>query len=308
MKKIFLTLSLLIATTGASIANDEFNDGLLENMDIKTFVSTLNDIEGYFFVGTDEVRDLSLTLSRPDDSAEKEDYAAWTWKSMNPSIASMFRGEENAPMLTGVAYGETIISGTEIKDDGTTDNHNFVVFVCPKITIVSPQGAIYSYHKVYNQNTRIQFTQSKEYSINAVLRIDAVHPEGLDITKDIHEDGWYESTDQITGDTVFWVTMEENKEGDETTATGSSAIRILVNEHLLTLTSDSKDEKVKDVLEGNFEITNMWDTPLHQGTWPVDENGKRVLYFPSKGIFFVKSLVSNRVYKIIVEDEIIAED
>ena len=298
MKKIFLAISLLAASAGVVSANDEFNDGLLENMDIKTFISTLNNIEGYFFVGSGEDRDISLTLSRPDGSGEQEDFVAMSWKSMNTTIARMSRGDNNVPILTGGAYGETIITALENNPDGTTEKHNFVVFVCPKITIVSPEGAIYSYHKVFNQNTRIQFTQSDLYSVNSVLRIDGAHPEGLDITDEIQDDGWYESKEQITDDTIFWVAMESNdKEGESDTATGNSDIKIFVKGSNVTIDGDNEN-----ILNGTFTVTDLWNRVLYSGSWPKDNNGTRTLTFNSsnKGVFFLTSAVNNKTYKIII--------
>ena len=295
MSKTLISISLMLISSLGAYANDDFNDGLLENMDIKTFVSTLNDIEGYFFVGLKEDRDISLTLSRPDGSGDAKDYAKWEWKTMNYTIAGLSRGEEDAPILTGGAYGETIITGTETKEDGTTDNHNFVVFVCPKITIVSPEGAIYSYHKVYNQNTRIQFTQSQKYSVNSVLRYDGVHPEGLDITSYITRDGWYESTDQITGDTTFWVAMEENtKANDSSTATGSSNLKVFVHGSDVTI-------------EGNnsytFTVKDILGKQLYKGTWPA--NGTLTFDADNQGVFFITCSDSNntyKTYKIIIDN------
>lgn len=297
MKKICILTFLTVMTVFSGKANDEFNDGLLENMDIKTFVSTLNNIEGYFFVGTGEERDLSLILSRPDNTDDADVFAAMEWKTLNPTIAQLSNNESGAPILRGGCFGETIVSATETKD-GETISHNYVVFVCPLITIVSPEGAIYSYHKVYNQNTRIQFTQSRDYSINSVYRIDNTHPDGIDITEDIDKDGWYNSTENITDDTTFWVAMESNNdEHDSETAKGASDIRVRVKGSDVILEGDNTTS-----LAGNFKVTDLWGKTLFDGTWPVDDNGTRCLSFykNNQGVFFLTSAVTNKTYKFII--------
>lgn len=278
MKKIVLLL-LISAFTYTGYAQ---NAGTLTGMTVADFVETLSSVEGYFFIGKGEERDLSLTLGRePANDLNENQAKEMDWTSFNEAIVTV----DDYGYAHGVAYGEALIS----THDGDKQT-NYVVFVCPKVSIVSPEGAIYSYHKIYNQQSRVQFTESKDWKINAITR------DGVLIPDNSEKDGWYESDEAITSDVCFHVTMEhaDNYPFEN--------VKITVNGHKVTIADpvgyagymNNRPVSVKD----------MWGDELYGGTWPSE--GTLKFKQGNEGIFFISipnDQGGENQYKIIIEDK-----
>lgn len=257
-----------------------------ENMSIEKFVNTLDNIQGFFFIGKGENRALSLTLER--DQTNDFEYAyqvsALHWSSLNPSVAFI----DDDGNLDGINFGETIISSVD--DEG--NKTNYVVFVAPKVTIVSPEGAVYRYHKIYNQNSHVQFTQSKDYAINCVVR------DGVDITESPsfnRETGWYTPDDDIiTDDTTFWVTMEKRRSPNDSDAVIGSNVKVKVDGSKVTIeTSDAS------LLKKKIKVMDMWGNTLYNNQWPSD--GDLVFNPGNKGVFYI-DIPDVNTYKIIIHE------
>lgn len=273
MKKI---LVLFFISAMACVGYSQ-NAGTLSGMTIEEFVEVLDDVKGYFFIGKGETRDLSLTLARePNNDFDSAEQARdMDWYSYNDAIVSV----NNTGFITGKAYGETILSTS---NDGEIEN--YVVFVCPLITIVSPEGAIYSYHKVYNQKSRVQFTAGKDWEVNCVTR------DGVLIgDSEIDAAGWYNSDESIDSDVRFHVTMAHkgNTLQDVKITVDGQDVTIHAPEYMLQ--------------QYNVEVLDMWNNSLYDGEWP--SAGTLTFKSENKGIFTI--IITDggieNLYKIIIE-------
>lgn len=287
MRKKFLALMTTLLCGAQLFALD--SSGAFQNVNIKQFVETLDGIQGYFFIGKNESRALSLTLEREpgNDFNDASQVKAMHWSSLNPWVADV----DDDGNISGMHYGETIITS-----DNNGEKTNYVVLVCPKITIVSPEGAIYSYHKIYNQKPHIQFTESKDFTVNCVLRHNS-DGSVIDITDNIDENGWYNGEyveikdidDQISEDVVLWVTME-----GKNPAPNAPNVKITVDGQDVTIHSDDKS-----IFNKNIVVTNIRKDVLYNSPWPA---GGTLTFKPeNKGVFFIE-IPGVNTYKIIIYD------
>lgn len=281
-------------TPGAGDPNaGKIQIGTIENITVEEYVEILNGLDGFIFVGVGEDRDVSRTLGRePENGNEQSVYQGLTWTSLNPQIVSV---DENG-VITGQDYGESIIQGIGKSDDGV-DNDDidiaYVVFVCPKVTVMSPEGAVYSYHKIFDQQTRVQFTHSAGYAINAVTR------DGKDITEDEAFDkktGWYISTDPIKEDACFCVTLEKTDAASENVVKDST-LKVLVNEGK-SVTIVGPD----DYINGEITITDLWGGVTKDAS--TGNSGSRKLAIGDDGAIKYDGIyelaIGDRTFKIII--------
>ena len=276
MKKFFLLL-IISSITCMGFAQ---TSGTLSGMSINEFVGLLADVKGFFFIGKGESRDLSLTLDRdPNVDLDANSARKMDWHSYNEAILTV---NENG-YATGKHYGETIIS-TSDKNNVT----NYVVFVCPKITVASPEGAIYSYHKIYEQDSHIQFTESENYEINCVTKNGVL----LD-NAEISADGWYNSSEPVDSDIKFCVTMQgvyNNLKNDVVKIT-TDGLKVTIHapESILNLR--------------NIKVLNMWGHELYEGSWP--SSGTLEFNEGNYGVFTILIPYDgvDNMFKIITEKE-----
>lgn len=266
------------------------NIGEISQVGIEQFVEILDGVDGFIFVGVGEQRDIARTLGRENDKSvvagnmDQTDVQELNWTTLNRDICNV----DEFGMIEGKSYGETIIQG--ISDDGKT-NLGYVVFVCPKITIYSPEGAVYSYHKIFNQATNVQFTHSKDYVINCVTR------DGRDLTKLLDEEketfdaatGWYTSTEPINSDTEFRVTMEARQDNNDN----------IVSDSNLSITVEGNNmvfNPANEVSGKSITVKDIFDNLIYNGTI---SNGKLTIQDINKGILYV-SIPGDNVYKVLV--------
>ena len=266
------------------------NIGEISQVGIEQFVEILDGVDGFIFVGVGEQRDIARTLGRENDKSvvagnmDQTDVQELNWTTLNRDICNV----DEFGMIEGKSYGETIIQG--ISDDGKT-NLGYVVFVCPKITIYSPEGAVYSYHKIFNQATNVQFTHSKYYVINCVTR------DGRDLTKLLDEEketfdaatGWYTSTEPINSDTEFRVTMEARQDNNDN----------IVSDSNLSITVEGNNmvfNPANEVSGKSITVKDIFDNLIYNGTI---SNGKLTIQDINKGILYV-SIPGDNVYKVLV--------
>lgn len=231
----------------------------------KEILKQLEQIEGYIFLekGDDKSRKLTDTFGRTDKVFKGKDEVALAdmeWEVLNTDIASI---ELNDGEIKGNKYGQTILKVT----DGD-EEHYFIVCVCPTISIVSPEGVIYTHQKVYNSKTKVDFTQSDHFTINSVMAKYDTNDNGqfdvYDITDNIDkETGHYESDLTITSDVFYTVTLEEDTDDN---ILSQSPFRILVNDGLIYIKA-AKDEYADKVTEGYLKnMTVVGSTPKNRKT------------------------------------------
>lgn len=236
MKKIFVAALLLPFALGAFAQEQNASGGAVSISDrIESVKQILENIEGYVFleIGEDKARDLSETFGRT--ISVFEDYNSdqlkdLHWDSMNKDIAWFSNDNGN---IFGKNYGETIVTVTE--KDGT--KHRFIVFVCPTVTVISPDGAVYTHQKIYNQKLKIDFSQSDNFNINTVMA--SYDGQIFDVTDSIDpQNGHMESERQITSDVEFTVTLEEDVED---VLLGNYPIRLgVLNGKIYIMTDDDE--------------------------------------------------------------------
>ena len=214
MKKMLL-VGLLMPFALAAGAQEQNDSRIVENTighKIADVKEVLTSIEGYIFIeqsklGVDKSRNIANTLNRrtekeKDHLTEADLNNLLDWSVSNSSIASYDRATHT---VTGHNYGETILTLT----DANNKDHYFLIFVCPTVTVVSPDGAVYTHQKVYNQKMKVFFSESKYFDINCVLA--QYDGKIYDITADIDEHtGRYESKTPIQNDVRYTVTLREN--------------------------------------------------------------------------------------------------
>lgn len=297
MKKNLLKILLICALPYVTLTGKaQAETHSAEKMSIEEYVKVLNSVDGFIFVGVGEERDITRTLGRePGNEMDQDDVKDLYWMSLNNEIVSVDKDADG--MITGNSYGETIIQG--IGEDFTL---SYVVFVCPKVTVCSPEGGIYSYHKIFNQATRVQFTHSKDYVLNCVTRngVDITNPENLKDGETFDEKtGWYESPDPITEDVEFHVTMEKRNDNDNMVNTDSDINILVDNNNIVTIDNPTA------VAGKTITVTDFWDNVLESNldattgvlTFKYPEGGKN---YVKKGVFFIE-IEGDNTYKILIK-------
>lgn len=242
---------------------------------IKTAVNKLSSIEGYIFLTKGQSRVLPVIFDRTDLA----DFSGVHYTSTTENIAAV---NSQTGEVTGINYGETLLT---ILDDKDTE-HTFLVFVCPTVTIVSPEGAIYSHQKVYGQPMKIEFTQSKDYVINCVM---ATHGYGdaYDVTDKIidGENGKYISDDNITADVVYTISMQNIQAGDDfnNAVDEKSSLRCQVVDNTVTFVAQSDDDRNPAGQSIYYRLVDGANPAAMNNT--LDNNGSITLY--ESGIYLI---------------------
>lgn len=293
-----------IPSTGTSSIQDR----------IESVQEVLSNIEGYVFLelGDGKERNLSDTFGRSNQvmgELNSDQLQALDWEVVNRDIVEI----SNEGKIRGLKYGETLMTVT----DKNKEKHYFIVFVCPTVTILSPDGAIYTHQKIYNEQMKVDFSQSDNFVFNCVMaKYDG---RVYDITDMINTDpnqgvvGRYISNDRIKSDVFYTITLEE--EPDDILI-GKSPIRLGVMNGIMRLMSaDSAKPLTYDYLK-NLQITaSTMSVERNQivekqvfsstGAKSIEFNGDDyVLNIPfNDGLYFIK-LKDNKGnlynYKVII--------
>lgn len=236
MKKFLLallTVSLSLTASAENTPDESTESGSYRVTEDKLneVIEQLKSIEGYVFISKGERRELSTVFQKAPDilGDDENEIKSHDWEIANSSIAEL---QNNEGTVLGVNYGQTSLTVTD--DKGVV--HYFVIFVCPTMTVVSPEGAIYTHQKVYGQHAKVSFTHSNDYLINCVMMnfqgevkdiTDKVAKETSDETGDT--DGYYESEELVKDDMIFTVSMKNNpNSANNTEVVDNSGVRIQV--------------------------------------------------------------------------------
>lgn len=237
MKKILLLFVMAVAGLSLSAqtpdapatgydSGDEAASAPALNLDMKQIVQMLQETQAYIFIGHGEERDVWTTFGRSEQielGGEGVSIADYDWIIANESTAKL-EVSETAVKVKGVSYGETFLIATEKEPAGHGENwkpavHYFAVFVCPTVTVLSPEGTVYSYPKTYKQPPRLQLTSSPTYRINCVMcngeDITDILSKGADHPDDPNAaDGYYRGSDGVKKDLYFVISEESVLEND----------------------------------------------------------------------------------------------
>lgn len=284
MKKILILLTVLMACLNTY--SEEYNTSIR----VEDFIKIIDNVEGYVFLSEGEERDLSLPFARTDSVFSKfgaDDLRKLDWSSMNNDIVFV----DSEGMAEGRSFGETIIT---VKDK--EELHNFIVFVCPTVTVKSPEGAIYTHHKVYNQKAKIYFTQSKDYLINCVMLNGEDITDKVKIDENEEGDGYYESEEPITSNMTFVISMESREDNEIGQVVGGSDINLQVQGKNITFVNT--DETKQSIVGKNVKIKDVKREKVVYNK-PLPSNN--TISIETKGIYYVEIDGINGDFKVIID-------
>lgn len=287
MKKILILFTVLM--TCLNTYSEEYKNTSIR---VEDFIKIIDKVEGYVFLSEGERRDLSLPFARTDavfsEIESAEDLRALNWSSMNNDIVFV----DKDGMAKGQSFGETIIT---VKDDNN-ELHNFIVFVCPTVTVKSPEGAIYTHHKVYNQKAKIYFTQSKDYLINCVMLNGEDITDKVKIDENEDGDGYYESEEPIISNMTFVISMESREENEIGQVVGGSDINLQVQGKNITFVNT--DETKQSIVGKNVKIKDVKrDKTVYNNPLPPNNT----ISIETKGIYYVEIEGINGDFKVIID-------
>lgn len=338
MRKHFL-LGLIMSLTFSAFAQEQQqpensvtpplpDDLIVIGKKMEWVEEILNSIEGYVFLekGEQNARDLTDTFYRSSKlfkDKEKPELQAMKWKVINEEMVNITEDGK----VEGKAYGETIMTVTDeldVDEEGNPKEHNFIVFVCPTVTVISPDGSIYTHQKIYDKQMKVDFSHSQNYTINSVMAKyygNETEPTKIyDITDKINKvTGHYVSDIDIQGDVEYTVTLEENP-GDNLRS--NSKVRLCVVDGIMELKSTEKEPLNMDTLNNmridvstvkkqNGEITETAIATFEGGNCinvvegSGEEPDKVILNIPfNDGIYFIKFYYNNKLeynFKVVIK-------
>lgn len=264
--------------TGGTIAN---------NIDINQFIDLIEHVEGHVFLSKGETRNLTNIVYFSDAiQPEGGQPELLNWTVANRAIADI---NYQTGEITAKEFGLTYV----IAHNSLGEDFNIAVFVCPTITVHSPEGAIYTYQKIYNTPAYIQLTQSNEYLVNCVMNDDD------DVTDQVNEDGTFQSEGPVRSDMHLTVSLEErikdNEDGEN--VLGRSGLNLRVNPVKHTLEFYDPDNKIAN--KAKVTITDYDGNVRYNEPMPAD---KRITFLEGvQGVFNVKIAGIPGDFKIIMQ-------
>lgn len=293
-----MAMLFALSLSAQSSGGDEIQNGTsgtdadfgVINGNLDDVISLLKKVEAYVFLGVGETRDLKETLGRSNifdyEVKDLNDNDNVNWFVNNHDIATI---TDNG-LIKGLKFGETVM---KVNDEDNNDIY-FAVFVCPTITVVSPEGVIYKYHKTYNQKVRLQLTQSQDYLINCVMM------NGQDITAFVDKsngngDGYFQSTEGVKDNLVFVISEESRHEndGDDIGVVGGSGVNVEVWGHNVNFVAT--DDKTS-LIGKELKIIDS------EGNSREDIIGKNALHIANPGIYTVYIEKIPGHFRIIIHD------
>ena len=305
MKKNLLFLLMVLAAfsmraedneSGSAPSLSETQDPIVSGASLKEIVEKLEKSEGFVFLPLGEERNIRDIFHRSneihmagDEIEEYKDVMNFKWTVGSEAIATITRvTASDAIYVHGTGYGETFLTG--VAPDGET--HHFAVFVCPTVTVLSPEGVVYTYQKVYNQPAKIQLSQSKDYQVNCVM-VKGLHDDGQwhDVTAavakdaDGQNDGFFESNEPVKRDLVFVISEEIRpvNEGSEGSVVGKSKLNLQVTGRTVKLVTVDNLEEGVDLSECGFTITDLSGVEAQYNLRSYDG----VIEFDADGIYLI---------------------
>lgn len=283
MKKfLLLTLSALcLGGINAQTLVSPLADESIETpapFDIKDsgvgMLDLLREIDGYIFMSLNEdARSFNGIFQRTDSLPDSEYLHDVEWTIANDNVLK-YTGNNTFSAIGFGEHGNTLVVGT---NRTTGQKVKLVVFVCPTVTVYSPEGAIYKHQKFYDYPAKISLGKSNDYVINCVM-----HGED-DVTHLLNENGDYVSPDPIREDMTLVVSMESREFEESNDVVGKSGINIQVVGNSVKFVDAATKQKA-DITE-NIIIHDLQGKEIYNQ--PLPEEG--VINFNSEnhGIFFI---------------------
>lgn len=329
MKKILIVAMVALSMFSMKIAAQNeapgyTEDDITETPELKYMqyiVSLLEKVEGSVFLTPGEPRFLSDIFTRTDEvlpNMNEGQVQAMDWYSFDPETATIINETSE---IKGLKFGETIIRGTrKDKENNILKEHFFIAFVCPTISIVSPEGAIYRHQKVYGENLHLTFSESKDYVLNTVQLYtgDNTVPEDItdlvaadpnDTDSKNGTDGYYETDYGVTENLKVVLAMESRPDGFDGVV-GTSGLRLYVDGKTVKFVQTDGN---RDIANCNVEIYSIEKIPnttdglnkkLYDGNPQAssDPSIATITFHESNaGVFFIKVAGYDPVYKIVME-------
>ena len=318
MRKILTVLLATACVLGAQ-ANEIATLAARSANSMTDVATMLEQTQAFIFLSKGEERNMhdivdrsgSLKASIFGNENATADWSEFTWTLSNPDIAEIDVTPSGAVLL-GKAFGETFLTITDTRDGS---EYYFVILCSPMITVISPEGVVLRYPKMYEQPARINITQSRDYVINCVMVKGFGNGYSWeDITNKVNrgkdpdddddldanlENGYFESKETITDNLVFVITHESSEHhADGDNVVGKSGINLQLAGKDLTVV-DNRGETSTRLANAKFTYTNVQKTSK-EGT--LDQDGK--FTFPEEGIFFIEfdSSEIKGTFKIFVVD------
>lgn len=142
--------------------------------------------------------------------------AALEWTSTNADIISVDEQGE----ATANAFGHAYVVG---KDTDGNEVAVVSVYVCPTLTVIHPEGSIYSHHVLYDTYPTVNVKPADGY------RLAGVTHDGKEIADNlIDEEGNYVSTKPITENSVINLSLEQDSQSSASAIWSDSQIRVYV--------------------------------------------------------------------------------
>lgn len=337
MRKLLLVLALAAASVPAFAATDDSGAdqydimplAAVDNVTMHDVVEMLQNIQAFVFLNSGEDRDFTDVFARSKTiftDVSKETLQSYKWEVANDKIATV---HTETGILTGGEFGETFLTVT----DNNGEEHLFAVFVSPCVTVLSPEGVIYKYQKMYNQPVRVRFTSGKNYHINCVMakgigETDEDKAKFVNITdavdgENIEDDGWLEYIEEklhpVKNDLVF-IVSEESVISDAAPVVGPSGLDVEVvgqkiNFRLAVDSTSTEDERktkqeaLKNAIHPEVTVT-FTDVMKDNITFvetiePADEDDENLLGTISvgrEGAFLLSIPNIERKFKVILHN------
>lgn len=140
-----------------------------------------------------------------------------TWTSSNNEIFRLESQSEGNASNFGHAY----VVG---KDADNNEVAVVSVYVCPTLTVIHPEGSIYTHHVLYKTYPTVNVKPGEGYKL-----VDVTH-DGSEIADSlIDEEGYYISTKPITENSVINLSLEQEMQSSAPAIWSDSQIRVYVD-------------------------------------------------------------------------------
>ena len=294
MKKVLVTLFAVLGIMSMSAQKITF-----AGMTFDELINILENLQGQVFLSKGETRELANIVANSTSISNVANAKDLTWSTLNKGIVDI---DESEGTIEGVNFGQALVQVHE--PSATVPDFYIGVYVCPTITVKSPEGAIYTHQKMYNSRAKLQLTHSPDWLINCVMC------NGEDITQMVSEtgNGWFDTSlfpeeekQNVKNDLTLVVSMEtrmKHNDGDDVIA--DSDINLQVYPETMTLRFTDGVGNLKTTLIGRtISIKDITGKELYGS--PLPEECEIVFLSNNKGVFYVGIEDVDQDFKIIME-------